>query len=527
MRDFQLPGRSAVYGDRVMAATSHPLATLAAVDCLKVGGNAVDAAITAVAVQCVVEPHMTGIGGDCFALVRPPEGGVVALNGSGCAPAALSTERLIDAGLSEIGPASVHAVTVPGAVAAWGALLERYGSRSLDDVLRPAVDWAERGFRVLPRVAWDWARSVDTLRRSATAGGIYLPGDHAPAVGDLVRLPLLAETLRALGRQGARAFYEGELAAQMVAALKAHGGLHEEADFAAQTAEFVAPIRTSYRGVEVYECPPNGQGVAALMMLNVLSGFPPADDPLGRLRFHLQIEASRLVYRDRDALVGDPAQADVPVEALLSVDYAADLRALIDPDGALQKLPPPLSKPHPSTVYLTVVDADGMAVSLINSIFDSFGSGLACPETGVLFHNRGQSFVLDPGHPNALAPGKRPLHTIIPAMAEQDGRLWASFGVMGGHYQAVGHAHVVTGTVDYGLDPQQALDAPRVFARGDGVVVERGVPAATVQGLAALGHPVIAADKPLGGGQMIRLDAPRGVLIGGSDPRKDGCALGF
>ena len=291
---------------------------------------------------------------------------------------------------------------------------------------------------------------------------------------------------------------------------------------------FVNPIKTSYRGLEIFECPPNGQGVMALQMLNILEGFElGALDPNGPERFHLEAEATRLARRDRDACLADPAHADVPVARLLDKGYAAQLRALIDPDRALPALPPPLEVAHADTVYLTVVDRERNVVSFINSLFEAFGSGLACPETGVVFHNRGKGFSLDPRHPNAIAPGKRPMHTIIPALARKDGLPVLGFGVMGGHYQPVGQAHVLTNLLDFGLDPQAAIDAPRAFAYGEELQVERGVPAATAAALARLGHHVVPSAKPLGGGQMIMVDHARGVLIGGSDPRKDGIALGY
>jgi gamma-glutamyltranspeptidase/glutathione hydrolase len=290
----------------------------------------------------------------------------------------------------------------------------------------------------------------------------------------------------------------------------------------------VTPIRTSYRGLDVFECPPNGQGIIALQILNILEGLELAGlDPDGPERLHLEAEATRLAFRDRDACLADPAEVDVPVARLLDKGYAGQLRALIDPHRALPELPAALGVPHADTVYLTVVDRERNVVSFINSLFEGFGSGLVCPATGVLFHNRGKGFSLDEHHPNAIAPGKRPMHTIIPALAQKDGLPVIGFGVMGGHYQPVGHAHVLTNLIDFGQDPQAAIDAPRAFAYGGELQVERGVPAATVEALTRLGHRVVPSAKPLGGAQMIMVDHARGVLIGGSDPRKDGLALGY
>ncbi len=528
MRDFHLLGRSTAYGVQGMAATSTPLATLAALDVLRSGGNAVDAALAAVAVQCVVEPAMTGIGGDCFALVAPASGGVVAINGSGRAPAAATVERLLGEGLREIGPGSPHAVTVPGALRAWQLLAERFGTRPLGELLRPAIRLAEEGFPVGPRVAFDWRRAVRTLERSECAKAFYLPGGRPPAEGRVIRFPVLARTLATVAERGVEAFYEGELAARMVATLRGQGGLHEEADFAAQKAEAVEPVHSAYRDVRVYECPPNGQGVVTLLLLNLLEGWTIGTlDLLGAERLHLFAEASKLAFRDRDALLADPAAVPVPVERLLDKAYAGRLRERIDPERALVELPPPLLEPHKDTTYLTVVDRDLNAVSLINSLFESFGSGICCPETGVLFHNRGKSFRLDPAHPNAIGPGKRPMHTIIPAMAFKGGEAWLAFGVMGGHFQPMGQAQLLSAVVDHGLDLQAAVELPRFSAYPVDMEVERRVPAAARAGLQDRGHAIVEPEGPLGGAQAILIDRKRGVLVGASDPRKDGLALGF
>jgi gamma-glutamyltranspeptidase/glutathione hydrolase len=528
LRDFELPGRSTAYGQHGMAATSHPQSTLAALDVLRSGGNAVDAAIAAVAVQCVVEPHMTGIGGDCFVLYAPASGGVVALNGSGRAPSALTLERLLGTGATSIGAGSPHAVTVPGAIAGWQLLLDSHGTRGLDELLRPAIRCAEEGFAVTPRVAMDWRESQSALAGCVGGRDYYLPGGRAPEEGRVMRFPALARTLRRIAEGGARAFYEGETASRMVAALQGFGGVHTEADFAAAAAEFVDPIHTAYRDAVVYECPPNGQGIVVLLMLNILERFDlkaMGQDTAARL--HVLAEAARLAFRDRDAALCDPAHAEMPVARLLDKGYASALAGLIDSERRLAPMPPPLLDAHPDTVYLTVVDKDLNAVSFINSIYDGFGSGLVCPDTGVLFHSRGRAFRVDPDHPNVVAPGKRPMHTIIPGLAFRGGELWCSFGVMGGNYQPVGQAHLLTRLIDDGLDPQAALDAPRIMPYPGDVEVEAGIGRAARLGLTQRGHRLVDTDSPLGGGQAIVVDRRRGVLIGGSDPRKDGLALGY
>ena len=528
MRDFELPGRSTAYGQHGMAATSHPQATLTALDVLRGGGNAVDAAVAAVAVQCVVEPQMTGIGGDCFVLYAPASGGVVALNGSGRAPAALTVEHLLSTGVTAIEAQSPHAVTVPGAVAGWQLFLDAHGTRGLDELLQPAIRCADEGFAVTPRVAFDWRR--DRVALEACPGGrdYYLPGGRAPEAGRLMRFPALARTLRHIAEGGARAFYEGELASRMVAALRDFGGVHTEADFAAATAEFVEPIHTSYRDTIVYECPPNGQGIVVLQILNILERFDLT--ALGQdtaARLHLLAESARIAYRDRDAALGDPDHAELPVARLLDKAYARVLAEHIDPERAMESLPPHLLEPHPDTVYLTVVDRELNAVSFINSLFGGFGSGLVCPQTGVIFHNRGCAFRLDAAHPNVLAPGKRPMHTIIPGLAFRGGEAWCSFGVMGGHYQPVGQAHLLTRLLDDGLDPQAALDGPRLMPYPANLQVEAGIGRAARLGLIERGHRLSDPATPLGGGQAVVIDRRRGVLIGGSDPRKDGFALGY
>ncbi len=531
-RDFHLPGRSPVYATSGMAATSMPAATLTALDVLRAGGNAMDAAVAAVAVLGVIEPQSTGIGGDCFCLWAPAGGGrVVALNGSGRAPAAASIDWFEAQGLAALEPTSPHTVTIPGAVSAWETLLAAHGTKGLDELLQPAIRFAEEGWPVHHRTASDWASAADKLRQ--TGATAFLPGGAPPRAGDRFTQPALGTTLRAIARSGARGFYEGDVAADMVATLRGFGGLQTEADFAAgrTAAEFVDPIRTSWRGREVWQCPPNGSGLLVLMMLGILEGYEPAGGgPLSVERLHRHVEAARLVYRDRDAFLADPALAEVPVGRLTSPAYLAGLRDLIDPARAMANMPAPgeASLPvHRDTVYLCVVDRDGNACSFINSLFMGFGSGILAPRSGVMLQNRGYGFRLQRGHPNCIAPGKRPLHTIIPGMLMEGGRAVMPFGVMGGHFQPMGQTLFLTNLLEYGLDIQQALDLPRLFPYEGKLEVERGIPAAVVEELARMGHQPELADRPHGGGQAIWIDHARGCLVGGSDPRKDGMALGY
>jgi gamma-glutamyltranspeptidase/glutathione hydrolase len=532
MRDYQLPGRSPVYATRGMAATSMPAATLTALDVLRAGGNALDAAVAAVAVQCVIEPQSTGIGGDCFCLYAPAGTGKVhALNGSGRAPAAASIDWYESRRMRAIENTSAHSVTVPGSVNAWETLLKAHGRKGLDELLQPAIRYAQDGWPVHPKVAWDWAHGVAKLRKGGSTP--FLPGGTSPGAGDMFAQPALAETLRSIARHGAKAFYEGPVAADIVATLRQHGGLHTEEDFAngLHNAEFVDPITLDWKGYQVYQCPPNGQGLLVLMILGMLSGLASAPDGAhGVIRAHRHIEAARLAYRDRDAFLADPGAVDVPVKKLLSSEYLASQRALISDTLAMPELPEAgqsILPPHKDTVYLCVVDKNGNACSFINSLFQNFGSGILAHNSGVMLQNRGFGFRLERGHPNCIAPRKRPMHTIIPGMLMKDGRAAMPFGVMGGHYQPMGQSWFLTNFLEYGLDIQQSLDLFRLFPTGGKLQVERGVPSDMVARLATMGHVPEPADRPLGGGQAIWIDHERGCLVAGSEPRKDGLALGY
>ena len=406
MRDFQLPGRSPVIACDGMAATSHPLATLAAVDTLRAGGTAADAAVAAVATLCVVEPHMTGIGGDCYCLVSQPGKPVWGYNGSGRAGAKASDEALRAQGLTEIGN-SIHAVTVPGALDAWEALLKTHGRFGLDRALQPAIKYAEDGFPVAARVAWDWPRYGAKLKADPGASKHYLFNGQAPKEGDVIRFPALAKTLKTIAAKGARAMYEGELADDMVATVAARGSFLTVEDYANHRGDVVTPISTNYRGLDLVEIPPNGQGLTALVMLNILENFDlKALDPLGPERFHLVLEAARLGFAVRDTHIADAAHMRTPVGDLLDKSFGKKLAALIDM-GKRSKLP---SAPAPgsNTIYLSVVDRDRMAVSFINSLYSGFGLGICTEKSGIMLTNRGACFTLEPDHPNTFGPNKRP-----------------------------------------------------------------------------------------------------------------------
>jgi gamma-glutamyltranspeptidase/glutathione hydrolase len=527
MTHFQRPDRPPCVSGQAMAATSHPLATMAAIDVLRSGGNAVDAAIAASAVLCLAEPHMTGIGGDCFVLYSPKGGLPIALNGSGRAPAAASLDWYLSHGFHEIPERSPHAVTVPGAVDAWFRLLSDYGTREMGSLLEPAIRLAEQGCDVAPRVAYDFAKSGAQIADDPVAAAIFLRDGQPLGVGQQIVQLSLAATLRRIAKVGRSGFYEGPVAEDMVRRLRALGGLHTLEDFSSQQSQYVTPISVSYADHDVYECPPNGQGIIALMMLKTLSGF---DLFSGRFteadRIHILAEATKTAYAARDAYFSDPVESLFDVSYFLSDQYADRSRAGMDLRRASAGMA--LAEPeHKDTVYLSIVDRDGNAISFINSLFAEFGSGIMAPNSGVLFHSRGSIFRVLPGHPNAIGSRKRPLHTIIPGMLVKNGRAVMPFGVMGGHYQATGHAHFLTRLLSGGFDPQAAAEAPRSFAYGGALQLEPTVGVETAAELERRGQRVAWTKKPLGGCQAIHIDSERGVLIGGSDPRKDGMAFGY
>jgi gamma-glutamyltranspeptidase/glutathione hydrolase len=523
-RDFMVPGRSLAVGDRGVAAASHPAATLAAVEILRGGGNAVDAAIAAIALQGVIDPHMTGIGGDCFAIYAPASGKPIAINGSGRAPAKANLNRFKEMGLETIPDDSAHAVTVPGAVDAWCRLNADHGSKGLDEVLAPAIRAAEDGFVVTPRAALDWAEYGYRIEKHKAGVPVYLP-QGAPGIGGKLDHPALGNTLRRIGREGRAAFYDGAVAEEIVATLKGLGGFMELDDLAGARADYVTPLSADYRGHDLWECPPNGQGVAALLIARILSGFDMADSKLSEAdRIHLLAEATKAAYRQRDALVADPAFHPFDAERFLSDATVNALRGKISLGRA--SAPVEFDMPlHRDTAYVAVVDRDGNMVSFINSLFHAFGSGIYAPRAGVLLQNRGCGFSLKEGHPNVIAPGKRPFHTIIPGMLAKDGQPVLAFGVMGGQYQATGHMQILSGVLDRGLDIQQASDLPRSFAFDGALQLEPTVSREAADDLVGRGHRVTFVTEPLGGFQAVQVDWEKGVMYGASDHRKDGVAL--
>ena len=523
-------GRSSVMGRHGCVASSHPLATLAGLECLQAGGTAMDAAITTAATLAVVEPMMTGIGGDAFFLYWDAENCQLSgLNGSGRSPAGLERETLRKLGRQEIETDSWEAVTVPGAVSAWWSGWERFGQRPFADLLAPAIDHADNGFPVAEVVGNTWQVYQDRLLADPAARRAYLSSDEAPATGTVFRSPGLAGSLRTLAEGGAEAFYRGPIAAEICRYAQETGGYLSPADFASHEAKWVEPIETTFRGHRVAQLPPNGQGLAVLLMLNMLE-----ETDLGALGhnsadyLHLMIEAKKLAYADLHRWVGDPEHTEVPISCLISKEYAAERRQLLGSDTAASHLAAGRAIGG-DTVYLSVVDEAGNAASFINSLFDAFGSKIVGGDTGILLHNRGSGFTLEEGHPNEYAPAKRPFHTIIPGMVLRDDDLYLSYGVMGGPFQPQGHTQFLLSHLEFGLSIQQAIDAPRWrHTEGTTVLMEHGTPRSTIDALRARGHDAIPAHgSQYGGAQAVRIDPETGVRQGASDPRKDGCALAY
>ncbi len=522
-----------------MVAASQPLAACAGVQILMQGGNAADAAVATAAALNVTEPTSTGLGGDCFALYFDASTrAVTALNGSGRAPAALDLALLASQGLDRaLPPFHAHTVTVPGACAGWCDLVDRHATLPMRDILAPAIRLAEQGFPVAPLTAHYWQNSVEKLRSTRHGRELLIDG-RAPRAGEIFRNPGLARTLRTIAKGGKAAFYNGDIAASIARTVEEAGGVMTAQDLADHQSTWDTPISTVYRNVRVWECPPNGQGLAALLALNVLEGFDLAGQGATSVdRWHTLIEAMRLAFADTSWYVADPAFSDIPLAGLLSKSYAAERRARLRPDQATLDTQHGAPVAATDTVYFCVVDEQGNACSFINSNYMGFGTGIVPEGWGFSLQNRGHNFSLDPQHPNALAPRKRPYHTIIPGLLTwaSDSSLYGPFGVMGGFMQPQGHVQVVVGLVDDALDPQAALDRPRFCiepANAGGLVnLEDGVPNEVVQGLAQRGHvlktPISGHARSLfGRGQIIRRE-PDGVLWGGSDPRADGGAIGY
>jgi gamma-glutamyltranspeptidase / glutathione hydrolase len=523
-------GRSTVFGTKGAVACEHPSAALVGLRILDAGGTAADACVAMAAAMVVLSPMQTGMGGDAFLLYYEAETGLVAgIDGSGRAPEAVSVEKLLDLGLGEMPERGALTVTVPGAVRMWEDAVNRFGNQPLARLLEPAWELAETGHPVAEVVARYWEEHAGVLRANDAAARTFLPGGRPPVAGEIFSQIDLAATLSAVAVGGADAFYRGEIAVSIARSVQGAGGYLSEEDLATHESTFVEPISTDYRGVRVYEIPPAGQGVAALEMLNILEGFDLSSlPPSSAERIHLEVEAKKLAFADLHNEIGDPEfwdHAEVPTERLISKDYAASLRERISPERAAEWRSEPT--PAGDTTYLCAVDAEGNGCSFINSLYRAFGSGIVAEGTGVCLHNRGNSFRLEPGHPNAIAPGKRPMHTLIPGLVTREGDLWAVFGVMGAAMQPQGHAQLLVNLLDYGMDPQEAADHPRHRHENGVLLIEGRVPESEIKKLRRLDHRVQVKEDymiPAGGAQLIHI-LENGVRACGSDPRKDGCAL--
>jgi gamma-glutamyltranspeptidase/glutathione hydrolase len=525
--------RSMAISTRGIVAAESPLAAQAGAVVLARGGHAVDAAIAANAVMGLVAPMMNGVGGDLFAIVHDAASDTVhGLNASGWSPAGTSIEFLTARGMSKMPQQGIHAVTVPGAVSGWMALHEKFGAATLETILSAAIAHAENGFPVSELTSLEWLGSVPLLLNEPNASATYLPNGRPPAAGEIFRNPDLARTLRAIATGGGDAFYRGEVAKRMLTCSDDRGGALTAADLSEFNAEWVTPLTTNYRGWDVYEIPPNSQGIAALVMLNILEGFPIGDYGLGTAEtLHTLIEAKKLAYADMQRHVADPRFSKVPVDAMLSKAYARRRASLIDPRRAAHDVAAGTLPTHGGdTTYLCAVDAAGNVVSLIQSNFANFGSGVVPDEAGFALQSRGGLFTFDRSHPNALAPRKRPLQTVIPTFMKRD-HLRVGFGVMGGWNQPQAHVQVISNIVDHGLNIQQALEAPRfvklTFA-GTDVMMESRIPESVRDGLARRGHEIDLQGEfsnMVGGGQAVMRDDRAKVSYGASDPRKDGAAI--
>ena len=536
--------RSEVIAPHGMVATSHPLATQIGLDVLKQGGTAVDAAIAANAALGLMEPVSNGMGGDLFAIVWDAKTKkLYGYNGSGRSPQSLTLQWFADHGIKDIPPTGPLPVNVPGCVDGWFALHDKFGKLPVKDLLAPTIRYAREGFPLTELIAYYWNLSVPKLSKYPGFTEQFTLNGKAPAKGELWKNPNLANTLDAIARGGRDAFYKGKIAQTIGDYMKAQGGFLTAADLAAHHGEWVEPVSVNYRGVDVWELPPNTQGIAALEILNILEGYDLKSFGFGSFEHvHLFTEAKKLAFADRAHFYADPAFAKAPLKGLLSKDYAAERRKLISMDKAAKSV----DAGHPAldagdTIYMTTADQYGNMVSLIQSNYRGMGSGMSPPGLGFILQDRGELFVLKEGHPNSFAPGKRPFHTIIPAFITRNGEPWISFGVMGGAMQPQGHAEIVMNLIDFGMSLQEAGDAPRIqhegstepsgqvteMADGGEVQLETGYPYETIRALMHHGHKVTFADGPYGGYQAIEWDAKNKVYIGASEGRKDGQAAGY
>ena len=528
MRNLDMPGRSNVLAQNGLAATSQPLSSLEAISILKRGGNAVDAAIAASAVQAVIEPNSTSIGGDCFALISLKGKKPVSVNGSGIAPQDANMDFFERKKINNIETTSPHSVTIPGAIHAWYSMHQKFGHLDFQELFITAENYARNGFPIHEVVARAWTENKDKLKLHPSSNSIFLKNEKPYSFGEIHKNINLANSLKSIAKNGIKDFYEGYIANDIVNTLNEIGGLHSMDDFAKQDTIFSDSLSNNYKEIELHQCPPNGPGITVLIMMAILEKFNFKDiNPLSVERFHLQAEATKIAFEQREGNIGDPKFNKFDYENLIDSDHINNLVSKISMDKIYQPINSSITA-HPDTIYITVVDKDQNAVSFINSCCFAFGSGFTSNKTGVLLHNRGVNFRLERNHPNMIEGHKRPLHTIIPGLiTDKENQAILSYGVMGGQYQPVGHSHVLQNIFDFGLSIQEAIDFPRAFILKNNYKLEKSIPIEVLNGLQRIGHNAEYTKNTHGGGQAIFIDKGRGILIGGSDSRKDGCAIGY
>ena len=528
MRQLSFPGRSNVLAQNAMVATSHPLSSIEAINILKKGGNAIDASIAASAVQAVVCPSATGIGGDCFAILSLNGKNPISVNGSGAAPRKTNLEYFDQKNLKEIGLTSPHSVTVPGSVHAWCTMHEKYGKLDLEQVLMGAENYARNGFPVHEVEAHAWKGHELKLFENKNSKNLFLKNNKSYKFGEVFKNIPLSNTLRKISKEGVKGFYESDITKDIVETLNKLGGLHTEEDFLEQETIYSTTISNNYKDFKIHQCPLNGPGIIVLMMMSMNEKLNTNKYKASSFeRYHLQSEITKVCYEFKETTLGDPNFNNISIKEVLSDKFIESLISKIDIRKVYNSKRAHVTS-NPETVYLTVVDRDLNAVSFINSICHGFGSGISTSNSGILLQNRGVNFRLEKNHPNVIEGNKRPLHTIIPGLVtNKNNETILSYGVMGGQYQPIGQTHVLQNILDYNLSVQEAIDLPRTFALNGMLKVEKSLNNEILQKLKVIGHNTSIVDDAIGGGQCIKIDRKEGILIGGSDPRKDGMAIGY
>ncbi len=528
MRNTHFPGRSNVLSMNGMAATSQPLSSLEAISILKKGGNAVDAAIAASAVQSVIEPGSTGVGGDCFALISLNGKKPVSINGSGIAPKKSTLQYFKEKNITEIGLLSPHSVTIPGAVHAWHSMHQKFGNLDFKELFISAEDYARNGYPIHEVTAVSWNNNIEKIIKNESTKKIFSKNNKSYQYREIHKNIDLANTLKSIANNGIKDFYDGYIAEDIVNSLNTLGGCHTIEDFQHQKTIITDSIFSSFHNNKIHQCPPNGPGITVLIMMSILERFDFSKmNPMSADRFHLQAEATKIAYEIKENLIGDPNFNDLDIDTLLEKNFISELVNKISMDKSYTLKNFSITA-HPETIYLTVVDRDLNTVSIINSICFPFGSGISSKKTGILLQNRGVNFRLERNHPNSIDGHKRPLHTIIPGLVtNNNNEAILSYGVMGGQYQPVGQSHILQNIFDFNMSVQEAIDFPRAFYLNGKYEFEKSIHKDILNQLNDRGHHTSYKNSTHGGGQAIFIDRNKGVMIAGSDPRKDGCAIGY